>query len=337
MQAKALICDASQQFTIEDVTLPDLRAEDILVRTLYSGVSIGTEFALIRNKLSWGPYPLCTGYQSVGVVEQVGDQVSGFSIGARVYLRGHHRTMQLNRTGDMVSPVSGTHCSHVLVDTTVASHGAALLPEGVDPAVASLFVMPAVGLFGVDMANPRMGQTVVVFGVGPIGLGVVAACSHRGCRVIAVDVAASHLEVAKKLGADVLIDSTEGDPVAAVYDVAPEGADVVFECTGIPACVNQTIPMCKTNGTFVMQGNYGAAPFPFDFLPAHGRKLTMYFPCDDGWAPCRRAIMRNLANGVLPWHHTITHRVEAAEAAAFYHAVNTGTAGDVLGAVIHWS
>ena len=47
--------------------------------------------------------------------------------------------------------------------------------------VASLFVMPAVGLYGVDMANPRMGDTVVVYGVGMIGLGVVAACAQRGC------------------------------------------------------------------------------------------------------------------------------------------------------------
>jgi threonine dehydrogenase-like Zn-dependent dehydrogenase len=58
---------------------------------------------------------------------------------------------------------------------------------GVEMDVACMFVMPAVGLYGVDMTNPRMGQTVVVYGTGLIGLGVVAACAHRGCVVLAVD------------------------------------------------------------------------------------------------------------------------------------------------------
>ena len=71
MNGKALICSDDQRFSLQDVTLGDLGSENILVRTKYSGVSIGTEFALIRNKLSWGPYPICTGYQGVGVVEQV--------------------------------------------------------------------------------------------------------------------------------------------------------------------------------------------------------------------------------------------------------------------------
>ena len=57
MQAKALICDENQNFSIETVTLKDLKPGEVLVRNVFSGVSIGTEFALIRNKISWGPFP----------------------------------------------------------------------------------------------------------------------------------------------------------------------------------------------------------------------------------------------------------------------------------------
>ena len=85
-----------------------------------------------------------------------------------------------------------------------------------------------------------------------------------------------------------------------------------------------------------MQGNYGSAPLSMHFLPAHARRLTMVFPCDDGLAPCRRAVLKNMAMGVLQWHHTITHRVEAAKAPALYAAINAREA-NVLGAVIHWS
>jgi len=58
MQPKVLMCDEKQDFSIRDIILKDLGSDEVLIRTAYSGVSIGTEFALIRNKISWGPYPL---------------------------------------------------------------------------------------------------------------------------------------------------------------------------------------------------------------------------------------------------------------------------------------
>jgi Zn-dependent alcohol dehydrogenase len=61
MNAKALICDELQNFSIENVFLKDPAADQIAIRTSYSGVSIGTESALIRNKISWGPYPYVYG------------------------------------------------------------------------------------------------------------------------------------------------------------------------------------------------------------------------------------------------------------------------------------
>jgi len=334
MRAKALICDEDQSFSYADVILPDPGPGHLLVRTRYSGVSIGTEFALIRNKLSWGPYPICTGYQGVGVVEYVGGEVSGFRVGDRVYYRDNKHISLAD--GRKVSAVSGVHCSAAVIDPK-DTHGIALLPEGVDEEAASLFVMPAVGLNGVDMAGPRMGETVAVYGSGLIGLGVIAACSHRGCVVIAIDIEPNRLEIARKLGADHLINGAAQNVEEELRRIVPEGADVVFECTGIPACIDPAIELCRTRGKFVLQGNYGREPISYKFLPAHHRQLTVFYPCDDGLAPCRRAVLKNMAMGVLPWHETITHRVEAQDAPDLYDAINRGRAGDVVGAVIRWS
>ncbi len=332
--AQALICDEQQRFSLEDVSLVAPGPQELVVRNLYSGVSIGTEFALIRNKISWGPYPLCTGYQSVGVVEWVGKEVDGFHVGAKVYCRDNKSFQLLD--GQAVSPVAGTHCSHLLVNPRT-SHGIALLPTGVPDDVASLFVMPSVGLAGVDMANPRMGSLVLVYGVGLVGLGVVAACAHRGCRVVAVDVVERRLDLARQLGADHCINASTQDAARVVQALAPEGADMVFESTGNPECVNQAMQFCRSYGSFVMQGNYGVQPISFDFMSAHARTLTMYFPMDDGMAPCRRAVLKNMARGALPWNLTITHHITAEEAPDLYMRINAGTAGDVLGAVIRWS
>jgi 2-desacetyl-2-hydroxyethyl bacteriochlorophyllide A dehydrogenase len=333
MIAKALICDAQQTFTFQDVVLPDPGPDRVRVRALKTGVSIGTEFALIRNKISWGPYPLCVGYQGVGIIEAVGETIAEFSVGDRVYYRDG-KWMQL-QDGTPVSCVAGTHCSHAIVDPA-ATHGIAHLPDGVDDESAALFVMPAVALYGVDMANVRMGSVAVVYGCGQIGLGVVAFCARRGAVTVAVDIRSDRLDIATALGADAVINGRSQDVLAELHAIAPEGGDVVFEATGIPACIDPAIQLAKPFGTFVMQGNYGAEPIRFHFLPPHGKRLTWVYPCDDGMAPCRKAVMKNLALGALDWRPVITHRIDARDIAEFYHRVNRGDGDDVVGAVVNW-
>ncbi len=336
MQAKALVCTAQQEFSLATVTLAEPEPTDIVVRCLCSGVSIGTEFALIRNKISWGPYPLCTGYQAVGVVEQVGAEVSGFAVGDTVYYRNQRGPLLWD--GQEVTPVTGTHCSHAVIDATNKSHGPALLPAGVDPEVGSSFVMPAVGFYGVDLAGVKLGELVAVQGAGLIGLGVVAAAKLRGAVVVAIDLDDRKLQVAKQLGADHLINARETDPLEALTAISPNLADVVFEATGVPALLDHAFPLCRTLGKFVFQGNYGAEPISFKFLVPHGKRVTAYFPCDDGQVPCRRAVLHLIGSGALNWGATFTHKVACDEAPALYQHINEGgNASDVLGAVIRWS
>jgi L-iditol 2-dehydrogenase len=333
MNAQALICNAQQEFSLERVKLAELGSEDILVRTQISGVSIGTEFALIRNKLSWGPYPICPGYQAVGEVEKVGDDVTDFAPGDTVYYRTQKPfTLQ---DGAAVSPTCATHCSHAVIAPS-DTHGPARLPDGVSAEAAGLFVMPSVALYGADMAGVSVGETVVVQGVGLIGLGSVAVCMLRGAKIIAVDVNAKRLELAKQLGASHLVNASEADPVQAVSEITGGGADVVIEATGETGLLDTAIQMARTNGKFIFQGNYGAGQMSLKFLEAHRRRLRAFFPCDDGYAPYRSAVMRMMQNGVLAFEKTITHRIAAGESADFYRAINRGEVKDVCGAIIQW-
>ena len=334
MQARALICSRDRTFSIEEVVLADPAPDQVCIRTVCSGVSVGTEFALIRNKISWGPYPLCTGYMGTGVIESVGSGVEGYKVGDNVYYRANNSMVLAG--GERVSCVSGGHCSHV-VTRPGGMHGIARMIPGVSMETAAMFVLPAVGLNGVDMANPRLGDVVVVHGVGLIGLGVVAACANRGCTVVAVDIDPGQLEKARRLGADVLIDGRGADVTDAVMAEAPEGADVVFECTGLPACIDAAIALCRKGGRFVWQGNYGSQPVSLHFLPAHGRQLRMFFPCDDGGPACRRSVIRQMALGRLDWDSCLTHRLRPEEAPELYREILNGSGGGTVGAVIHWS
>jgi 2-desacetyl-2-hydroxyethyl bacteriochlorophyllide A dehydrogenase len=334
MNSKALVTTADQRFSIQDVVLPEPGPRQIQVQTLYTGVSIGTEFAVIKGKLDWGAFPLVTGYQGAGIVEQVGSDVTEYAVDDRVYYRANREIN--SASGEKITGASGVHCAHVVTDID-GTHAAAHLPEGADEEAASMFVMPAVGLNGVDTANPRMGDVVVVYGVGLVGLGVVAACSHRGCIVIAADIEGDRLGIAKRMGADYAIHLEKENVTERVKAISLGGADVVFEATGRPDCIDPAIALCRREGKFILQGNYGAKPITYNFLPPHGKRLTMFYPCDDGMEMCRRAVLKNMATGVLPWHHTITHRCVFEDAPQLFDAINRGRAATVLGAVIRWA
>ena len=336
MKTEALICDQSQQFHLGSVEIPAIKSDEILVRNEFSGVSIGTEFALVRNKLSWGPYPICTGYQAVGMVEAVGAGVEGFAVGDVVYHRGWTSPSPMIWNGGVVSCTSGSHCRHNPVVANHPTHSAAILPAGVDKSAASLFVLPAVAFHGVDMTGVGMGDFVAVFGVGMIGLGVVAAAALRGAVVAAMDLDPARLDLARQMGAVHTIDSSLQDPAAAIGEIAGDGADVVSECTGIPACIDSAIALCRPGGKFVFQGNYGKAPVQFDFLQAHGKQIKTYFPCDDGYQTSRQAVMRLQASGAVNWERTITHKIAASDSPAFFDRINRGQGKDVVGAVLQW-
>lgn len=332
MQATALICDEAQQFWLETVTLPEPQPDEIVIRTAFSGVSIGTEFALIRKKLIWQPFPLCTGYMATGVIESVGKDVQNFTIGDRVFVRGNRQMNLLD--GTKVGSVEGAHCSYIIRKPNDLE-GCGLVPAAADMAVASMYVMPAVALNGLAQAQPEATETVLVYGAGLIGLSVVGLAALRGCEVIAVDINDRQLALAKQMGADHVINAAKTDWRDQLKVIVPNGADVVFEATGIPTCVDTALSLCRNRGKFVWQGNYGREALAYNFLAAHGRQLRAFYPCHDGQLPFRQKVLKLIASGALPWHHCITHRIAYQDAPAMFERINQGDK-DVVGVVIDW-
>lgn len=335
MKSSVLICTARQEFSLQEFDIPELASSDLLVRCLWSGVSVGTEFAVIRNKISYGPYPISTGYQAVGCVEKVGAGVTKFEVGDKVYYRRNYIPMRVE--DQPVTICSGAHASYALMPEDAEVER---LPDGVDDATGALFVMPAVGYNAVDMAGVRMGDVVAFHAVGLIGLGALAAARLRGAVTIAIDLNESRLKMAEALGATHTINADGMSPdelTARVQEIQAGGADVVFEGSGNPSCLDLAFPLARLRGKFVFLGHYGKEPVSFNYLVPHAKQLTAFFPCNDGLAPCREAVLKNIAAGAIPWEKTITHRVEASEAPALYAKINRDELPDLFGAVIRWS
>lgn len=336
LEGVALVAQERGRFTLEEVLTGPLAPTTIAVETAWSGVSFGTEFAVLSGKLDWGPFPLVTGYMGAGRVTQVGAEVSGYRVGDRVYYR-RNPELVCKASGERLNCAAGVHASVAVLDPT-GTHGADHIPDNVPDDIASMFVLPSVGLTGVNQAEVGVGDTVVVIGSGMIGLAVIAASVARGARVLAVDIRPGPLQVAAGLGAHHVVDASKADPEEEARRIfGAKGVDFVFESTGRADSIDLGIRLCREFGCFVWQGNYGDGPVSFDFLEAHHRRVRMVFPCDDGYRPSRQAVMTSLSNGWLKWGLTMTDRIESAAAPAFYARILSEGLGNVLGASIHWA
>lgn len=332
MDAKALVTYEDQTFSLEDVVLPSVQPDEIGIRVHFSGVSIGTEFALIRQKLSWGEFPICTGYMATGTVDAVGEGIDNFRVGDRVFVRGN-QAMRLTN-GTPVSCTQGGHASYIIRKPN-NPEGCGIVPDGADMAAASMYVMPAVALNGLAQAQPEAAETVVVYGAGLVGIGAVALAALRGCIVIAVDISDKALSLATTMGADHVVNASAPNWREEIRTIIPEGADCVVEATGIPECVDVAVSLCRPRGKLVWQGNYGEAPISYRFLPAHSRQIKAFYPCHDGQLPFRGRVVRMMARGALKWERCITHRITPEEAPEVFRRINDGDRGYV-GVVLQW-
>ncbi len=150
----------------------------------------------------------------------------------------------------------GGMAEYMLVPTNALVHK---ISKDVKPEHAAFAEPLACSLHAVERANIKFEDTVVIAGAGPIGLGAIAGVRAKNpYRVIALDMDDDKLELAKKCGADIVINITKEDADAKVKELTGGyGADVYIECTGAVASVPQGINMLRKLGTFVEYSVFG--------------------------------------------------------------------------------
>lgn len=276
----------------EDVPWPLVRPGTLLIRSTRSLVSLGTERMLVEfgkanlidkarqqpdkvrmvldkiraegliptleavfNKLE---QPLLLGYCNVGVVEKVGEAVIGFSVGDRV-------------------ASNGPHAEFVAVPQNLT----AKIPDNVTNEEAAFTVIGSIGLQGIRLANPTLGETVVVIGLGLIGLLTAQLLKANGCRVIGTDVDTDKLSLAESLGI-ISFDSRAGDVVKFVEaNTGGVGADAVLITASSKSndIVSEAARMSRKRGRIVLVGVVGLELNRSEF---YEKELTFQVSCSYG-------------------------------------------------------
>ena len=301
------------RITIEKVVLPPLKPNQVLVKTyqasvcgseryFYRGINVrpqdeakgGPEAQLGAARKATGPehaYPMGPlGHEGGGTIVEMGSAVDEYLGGGAVRIG--------DRVGSLIYP---TYTDYWVVDIAYVQP----IPEGVSFEVGCLYEPLGCAAWAARHTGVKLGDTVAVNGVGFAGNIILQGVLKSGAsKVTAVDVEPRKLEIAAKLGADVVINAREADPVQVVADLTHgEGVDVAIEAVGGTGVgIVQALGMVRHNGILAMYGDNYAPVREFCFHRFH----------EDGLE------VRNL-NGV---HYTKLRSVENMREA--YRAVQRG-------------
>lgn len=279
--------------TLEEVPAPIIKAGHVLIRTTHSLVSLGTERMLVEfgeanliNKARQQPdkvrqvvdkiktdglkptletvinkleQPLPLGYCNVGEVVEVGEGVSQFAVGDRV-------------------ASNGNHAEYVCVPQNLV----AKIPDEVTNREATFTIIGAIGLQSIRLLAPQMGETIVVIGLGLIGLVTAQLLKAHGCHVIGVDLDPQKIALAKAWGIDTIQPPLGGDTVKQVIHYTQGvGADGVIITASSPSnsVIHEACEMSRKRGRIVLVGVVGLDIRRDDF---YKKELTFQVSCSYG-------------------------------------------------------
>lgn len=328
MHSRALLFTAVNRVELSEVSIPDPGHSEILVEALLTTISPGTELRCLAGRQAGVQFPFIPGYAMVGRVLARGAGTT-LDEGTLVLCRGTDRASQ---------PIAwGGHVAHA-----VMPEGAAipLAPE-IDPHEAALAKLASIAYRGVRVATTRPHDQVAVVGLGPIGQ--LATRVHRaaGARVVAADVRADRVEIARAAGIEAV--RVEGDLAAAFAARMPGGADVVVDASGAPALLPHSVRLARARpwnddlaepARLVVQGSYPEnVVFPYE--DAFGRELAVHFPRDSQTRDLR-TVLRLLAGKQLTLRDLLSAVRAPEEAPATYAALQAAEPGLVT-AAFRWS
>ncbi len=323
---RATVFRGVDDFGIEEVPRPHAGVGDAVIRVTLTTIC-GTDVHIVR-----GEYPvrpgLVIGHEPVGVIEELGPGVTGYEIGDRVLvgaitpcgqchacLSGHlsqcghghgHQAIGGWRFGNTIN---GAQAEFLLVPHAQANL-AKIPDELTDEQVVLLADIASTGFSGAESGGVRPGDAVVVFAQGPIGLCATVGARLMGAAlVIGVDGDETRLAMARRMGADIVLDHRAVDVAAEVQRLTGGGADVAIEALGTPATFEAALRSLRPAGTLSSLGVYsGKLGIPHDaFAAGLGDYRIVTTLCPGGKERMRR-LLELVRWGRVDLTPLITHR-----------------------------
>ncbi|MGQ0721163.1 MAG: NAD(P)-dependent alcohol dehydrogenase [Candidatus Eiseniibacteriota bacterium] len=320
---KAAVLVEPGRIVLKEKPIPRVGPRDALLRVTTTTIC-GTDVHILK-----GEYPvargLTVGHEPVGMIEKLGEAVTGYEIGQRVVvgaitpcgqcgscLGGSQAQCGGKPMGGwrLGNTIDGTQAEFVLIPDAAANLAA--IPDNLtDEQVLMCPDIMSTGFGGAESGRIKIGDTVAVFAQGPIGLCATVGAKLMGAtRIFAVDSVPERLAMSRKLGADVCIDHTQHDPVKTILDATDgRGVDVAVEALGIQETFENCLRVLRPGGVLSSLGVYsGKLTLPLDaFAAGLGDHTVVTTLCPGGKERMRR-LMNVLASGRADLRPLVTHR-----------------------------
>lgn len=288
---KALVLKEYNQFSCEDVPVPEIGADEVLIRVKACGIC-GSDVHGMDGSTGRRIPPVIMGHEASGIIERVGSGIAEWSVGERVTFDSTVVTRQDFYSQKGVFNLSdyrrvlGVSCAeyrqHGAFAEFVAVPQSVLyrLPDGLSFEQAAMAEPVSVAFHAVNLIPSEINDSAIVVGCGMIGLFVVQALRIKGCgTIIAIDLDPSRLDMALKFGADHAFRADDPEIVEKVRAVTRgRGADIAVEVVGITPTVNLAINAVRKGGKIGLVGNLSPkVELPLQVVVT--RQLTIYGSC----------------------------------------------------------
>ena len=256
---------------VVDVPTPTAGPADVLVRVRACGICGSDTFYIARGGIPPRESATPIGHEPAGEVVEVGSEVTGIAIGDHVVINPIASRQALIGSGGPQGALS----DYLLIENAELGVHLAIMPKDVPFEVAALNEPMAVARHAVNRTNPQVGDKVVVFGAGPIGLGAAIGYKLSGASsVVVVDILPARLDKALAVGADAVINSADEDVIARLTELHGPGAtamghprvgtDIFLDAAGAPAVIDTALAAAKHRATLGVVAVH-KHPVPIDF------------------------------------------------------------------------
>ena len=322
---KALVFHDQNEIRVDEVPCPRAGVGEAVIRVTLTTIC-GTDLHIVRGEYQVKP-GLIMGHEPVGVIEELGAGVTGFAVGQRVLvgaitpcgqchacLSGHHAQCGHGSGCTAIggwrfgNTINGAQAEYLLVPYAQAN--LAKIPDELsDEQVVLLADIASTGFGGAESGGVRIGDAVVVFAQGPIGLSATAGAKLMGASlIIGVDGNEDRLLMARQMGADVTLNYNEVDVVDEVKRLTGGGVDVAIEALGTQETFEQSLRCLRPGGTLSSLGVYsGKLQIPYEaFAAGIGDHRIVTTLCPGGKERMRR-LMEVVRHGRVDFTPLLTH------------------------------
>lgn len=329
---KAVVAYKPGDYRFEEVDTPKIENDkEIIIKVEACGICAGDIKAYDGAPSFWGDEtqpayikaPMIPGHEFIGHVVQKGEAVTEYEVGDRIISeqivpcwdcrfcnRGQYWMCEKHDLYGFQNNVNGGMAEYMKFTKEAINYK---VPEDLLIEKAILIEPYACSLHAVNRASIQLGDVVVISGAGTLGLGMVGAAKLSGAKtLIVLDLKDERLELAKKFGADLVLNPKDVDVVETIKSLTDGyGCDIYIEATGHPKSVEQGLNMIRKLGTFV-EFSVFSEPVSVDWSIISDRKELDVLGSHLG-PYCYELVIDGIANGTFPTDGVVTHNLKLEE------------------------